>query len=74
MGFGVILIFSTFKKNLRLKVMKDKKSSKIHHWKTHVKNAKFEVWSNFENVYFHAKSLFKSKKYLNIKCDALLKC
>ena len=63
MGFGDILIFSTSKKNLRLKVIKDKKSCVIHHWKTQVKyNAKFEVWSNFDNAYFHAKSLIKSLK------------
>ena len=36
-------------------------------------NTKFQIESNFDNVYFHAKSQVKNKKYYKIKCDTSLK-
>ena len=36
-------------------------------------NTKFQIKNNFDNLYFHAKSWVKSKKYYKIKRDTSLK-
>ena len=69
--------------NLRLKAKYTIKSSVIHYRKAMgISNSKYGVWRYFDILYFQAKSeiwlyfaksLIKSKKYLNIKCDSLLK-
>ena len=38
-----------------------------------MQNPKFQIRSNFDNLYFHAKSQVKSIKYHTIKCDLSLK-
>ena len=36
-------------------------------------NTTFQIRSNFDNLYFHAKYQVKSKKYHKIKCDVIKK-